>query len=180
MCKQQTQSILILLRILILVTLFPHTHCESSSDTPTDSCSSSSHSNTCTNDMSATVSYIRRRIQRGEESIRRMINSYTACRSTHVILNHSTFHSTFKRYSTFTLLSSSAVAISSQPSPSSAPAASFVSRRPSLQVLSVEQSEGVGARVRRSIGRPELRNFDPFLMLDHFKATNKGGFPDHP
>ena len=34
-----------------------------------------------------------------------------------------------------------------------------------LQVLSIEQSEGVGSRVRRSIGRPELRNFDPFLML---------------
>lgn len=26
--------------------------------------------------------------------------------------------------------------------------------------------EGHGARVRRSIGRPELPNFDPFLMLD--------------
>ncbi|KAG0073543.1 hypothetical protein BGZ93_011204, partial [Podila epicladia] len=35
-------------------------------------------------------------------------------------------------------------------------------------VLSREQSEGVGARVRRSIGRPELRNHDPFLMLDEF------------
>ncbi|KAF9943376.1 hypothetical protein BGZ67_000056 [Mortierella alpina] len=35
-------------------------------------------------------------------------------------------------------------------------------------VLSKEQSEGVGARVRRSMGRPELRNHDPFLMLDEF------------
>ena len=36
---------------------------------------------------------------------------------------------------------------------------------PPLQILSVEQPEGAGARVRRSIGRPELKNFDPFLML---------------
>jgi len=47
-------------------------------------------------------------------------------------------------------------------------------------LLSVEQSEGVGARVRRSIGRPELHNFDPFLLLDEFKAGRPGGFPDHP
>lgn len=55
-------------------------------------------------------------------------------------------------------------------------------------VLSQEQSEGVGARVRRSIGRPELRQLDPFLMLDEFMVPGKtdprghplGGFPDHP
>ncbi|KAG0090520.1 hypothetical protein BGZ93_011216 [Podila epicladia] len=48
-------------------------------------------------------------------------------------------------------------------------------------ILSREQAEGVGARVRRSIGRPELRNHDPFLMLDEFKSENStGGFPDHP
>lgn len=47
-------------------------------------------------------------------------------------------------------------------------------------VLSVEQSEGVGARVRRSIGRHEIRNLDPFLMLDEFKGGKPGGFPDHP
>jgi len=38
----------------------------------------------------------------------------------------------------------------------------------------------VGARVRRSIGRPELRNLDPFLLLDEFKGNDQGGFPDHP
>jgi len=32
--------------------------------------------------------------------------------------------------------------------------------------LAIEQSEGAGARVRRSIGTPKLRNFSPFLMLD--------------
>jgi len=38
----------------------------------------------------------------------------------------------------------------------------------------------MGARVRRSIGRPELRSFDPFLMLDEFSGDTSGGFPDHP
>ena len=45
--------------------------------------------------------------------------------------------------------------------------------------LAVEQSEGVGARVRRSIGTPQLRNFSPFLMLDHFSVSPGAGFPDH-
>jgi redox-sensitive bicupin YhaK (pirin superfamily) len=56
----------------------------------------------------------------------------------------------------------------------------FVPRSVKQKVLSVEQAEGVGARVRRSIGRQELRNFDPFLMLDEFKVGRPGGFPDHP
>jgi redox-sensitive bicupin YhaK (pirin superfamily) len=46
--------------------------------------------------------------------------------------------------------------------------------------LAVEQSEGAGARVRRSIGTPQLRNFSPFLMLDHFSVKPGAGFPDHP
>ncbi|KAI9798901.1 MAG: hypothetical protein M1833_004404 [Piccolia ochrophora] len=46
--------------------------------------------------------------------------------------------------------------------------------------LAVEQSEGAGARVRRSIGTPQLRNFSPFLMLDHFSVAPGAGFPDHP
>ena len=45
--------------------------------------------------------------------------------------------------------------------------------------LAIEQSEGVGARVRRSIGTPQLRNFSPFLMLDHFTSSPGAGFPDH-
>ncbi len=45
--------------------------------------------------------------------------------------------------------------------------------------LAVEQSEGVGARVRRSIGTPQLRNFSPFLMLDHFSVSPGAGFPYH-
>lgn len=67
------------------------------------------------------------------------------------------------------------------------------------KVLSVEQAEGVGAHVRRSVGRPEvsltipafcrkwitsfffqLKNLDPFLLLDEFKVRKPAGFPDHP
>lgn len=46
--------------------------------------------------------------------------------------------------------------------------------------LAIEQSEGAGARVRRSIGTPKLRNLSPFLMLDHFTIHPGAGFPDHP
>ena len=46
--------------------------------------------------------------------------------------------------------------------------------------LAIEQSEGMGARVRRTIGTPKLRNFSPFLMLDHFTSSPGAGFPDHP
>ncbi|GFN77697.1 pirin [Plakobranchus ocellatus] len=45
---------------------------------------------------------------------------------------------------------------------------------------SVWQDEGVGAKVRRSIGRRELRNFDPFLLCDEFCVRAPAGFPDHP
>ncbi|KAL1840927.1 hypothetical protein VTJ49DRAFT_7625 [Mycothermus thermophilus] len=47
-------------------------------------------------------------------------------------------------------------------------------------VLAREQSEGAGAKVRRSIGTPQLRNLTPFLMLDHFSVSPGAGFPDHP
>ncbi|KAJ5780849.1 hypothetical protein N7457_006009 [Penicillium paradoxum] len=46
--------------------------------------------------------------------------------------------------------------------------------------LAIEQAEGAGARVRRSIGTAKLRNFSPFLMLDHFTIGKGAGFPDHP
>lgn len=47
-------------------------------------------------------------------------------------------------------------------------------------LLAREQSEGVGAVVRRSIGTPKLRHLTPFLMLDHFSISPGAGFPDHP
>jgi len=55
-----------------------------------------------------------------------------------------------------------------------------VSRAIRQAFLAIEQSEGVGARVRRSIGTAKLRNFSPFLMLDHFSVSPGAGFPDHP
>ncbi|WRT63677.1 uncharacterized protein IL334_000600 [Kwoniella shivajii] len=47
-------------------------------------------------------------------------------------------------------------------------------------VYANEVSEGVGARVRRSIGSSELRKLSPFLMLDHATVKKGAGFPDHP
>ena len=46
----------------------------------------------------------------------------------------------------------------------------MTSRVPVKSVYAHEQDEGVGARVRRSIGGMSLRHIDPFLMLDHFSA----------
>ncbi|KAJ8560974.1 hypothetical protein K7X08_027164 [Anisodus acutangulus] len=46
--------------------------------------------------------------------------------------------------------------------------------------LARPQHEGLGAVVRRSIGRFELRYFDPFLVLDEFSVSAPAGFPDHP
>lgn len=46
--------------------------------------------------------------------------------------------------------------------------------------LAKPQLEGVGAIVRRSIGRFELKYFDPFLVLDEFSVSAPSGFPDHP
>ncbi|ORX94535.1 hypothetical protein K493DRAFT_283691 [Basidiobolus meristosporus CBS 931.73] len=48
------------------------------------------------------------------------------------------------------------------------------------KVKAIAQSEGDGATVRRSIGTSELKNFDPFLMLDEFMVEPPAGFPDHP
>ncbi|XP_051125644.1 pirin-like protein [Andrographis paniculata] len=50
----------------------------------------------------------------------------------------------------------------------------------SRKFLARPQREGVGATVRRSIGRYELKYFDPFLVLDEFSVTAPAGFPDHP
>ncbi|EMG47859.1 hypothetical protein G210_1691 [Candida maltosa Xu316] len=47
-------------------------------------------------------------------------------------------------------------------------------------VTAHEQAEGAGARVRRSIGIMNQRNFDPFLMFDHFSSSGTNGFPEHP
>lgn len=44
----------------------------------------------------------------------------------------------------------------------------------------IEQSEGAGARVRRSIGNMNMHKFNPFLLFDHFSSTGTNGFPEHP
>ncbi|CAI0373994.1 unnamed protein product [Linum tenue] len=54
------------------------------------------------------------------------------------------------------------------------------SRQVVKKFLARPQHEGVGAIVRRSIGRFELKYFDPFLALDEFSVTAPAGFPDHP
>jgi len=56
----------------------------------------------------------------------------------------------------------------------------MTAREIKFSFLAREQSEGAGAVVRRSIGTPKLRNFTPFLMLDHFRIPPGAGFPDHP
>ena len=51
-------------------------------------------------------------------------------------------------------------------------------------IRAIAVSEGAGVTVHRTIGTPELRNLDPFLMLDHFSSDDPddyiAGFPDHP
>ncbi|KAJ0409044.1 hypothetical protein ATCC90586_000631 [Pythium insidiosum] len=56
----------------------------------------------------------------------------------------------------------------------------FRARQIAIKFVTKEQGEGVGARVRRSIGTHKIRNLDPFLMLDEFNVGLPGGFPDHP
>ncbi|KAM1059410.1 hypothetical protein FF1_024084 [Malus domestica] len=48
------------------------------------------------------------------------------------------------------------------------------------KVLAKTQHEGNGVIARKAIGSCELRNLDPFLMLDHFSVSPPAGFPDHP
>ncbi|KAF2498875.1 RmlC-like cupin [Lophium mytilinum] len=64
--------------------------------------------------------------------------------------------------------------------PTDEPLTTINPRKIAKTFLAIEQSEGAGARVRRSIGTPRLRNFSPFLMLDHFAIPPGAGFPDHP
>lgn len=45
-------------------------------------------------------------------------------------------------------------------------------------------NEGAGVTVNRTIGTPGLRNYDPFMLLDHFGSDDPddyiAGFPSHP
>lgn len=51
-------------------------------------------------------------------------------------------------------------------------------------VVGQETSDGAGVHLTRVIGGPQLPQFDPFLLLDHFVSDDPddyiGGFPPHP
>ena len=59
-----------------------------------------------------------------------------------------------------------------------------VSRSVAQIIQARPTAEGAGVVVHRTIGTPELRHLDPFLMLDHFGSDDPNqyiaGFPDHP
>lgn len=55
----------------------------------------------------------------------------------------------------------------------------------SLQkITALDITEGAGVQVRRALGIPALRHYDPFLMFDHFGSDDPedyvAGFPEHP
>lgn len=52
--------------------------------------------------------------------------------------------------------------------------------RPTVKkLLASQQTDGKGAKVRRSIGNSEVEKFNPFVILDHLMEAGNG-FPDHP
>ncbi|KAF9584270.1 hypothetical protein BGW38_007009 [Lunasporangiospora selenospora] len=68
---------------------------------------------------------------------------------------------------------------------------SWANRYVTQSIYAAERPEGIGATVRRSLGTRDLRQLDPFLLLDEFsvEASNdtdqqgnktQSGFPDHP
>lgn len=65
------------------------------------------------------------------------------------------------------------------------PLADAVGVRPVIfRAEGLPASDGAGVRLTRLLGTPQLRMFDPFLMLDLFGSDRPGdylaGFPDHP
>jgi len=56
--------------------------------------------------------------------------------------------------------------------------------RPTRFIPAMTLKEGAGVTVHRTIGTPALRNYDPFMLLDHFCSDNPdeyiAGFPSHP
>lgn len=61
----------------------------------------------------------------------------------------------------------------------SKPAIMGVQRQVAKLFVASPQSEGVGARVRRSIGSHHMPNLDPFLLLDEFNVRPPAGFPEY-
>jgi redox-sensitive bicupin YhaK (pirin superfamily) len=56
--------------------------------------------------------------------------------------------------------------------------------QPARIVPAMEITEGAGVNVHRTIGTPALRNYDPFMLLDHISSNNPedytAGFSLHP
>lgn len=95
----------------------------------------------------------------------------------HPIITHS--HSCLNSFSSFDPCKKYTIKMSGRDDHDDSP--SFERPRSIVKkVLAKAQHEGDGAIVRRSIGRPELKNLDPFLMLDEFSVSRPAGFPDHP
>jgi redox-sensitive bicupin YhaK (pirin superfamily) len=67
---------------------------------------------------------------------------------------------------------------------STAPSSSSTARSVQKTVRGRPTSDGAGVKLTRVIGTPELRNLDPFLMLDVFGSDDPdayiAGFPNHP
>jgi len=57
-------------------------------------------------------------------------------------------------------------------------------RRIKMVLPSIPTSEGAGVRLKRVFGHQEVKDMDPFLLLDHFGSDNPddylAGFPWHP
>lgn len=54
----------------------------------------------------------------------------------------------------------------------------MIARSVQKVVIAREQSEGQGARVRRTIGGV-MSTFDPFVLLDEFHVRKPAGFPEY-
>ncbi|WOO81932.1 Pirin [Vanrija pseudolonga] len=55
-----------------------------------------------------------------------------------------------------------------------------ISRKVQKSMTAFETAEGVGARVKRSVGTPGMWNPSPFLILDWATVERGAGFPTHP
>ena len=60
-----------------------------------------------------------------------------------------------------------------------------MAERTVIQVVPAQETlEGAGVKIRRTIGTPNLKQHDPFLLLDEFKSADRddygAGFPEHP
>jgi len=70
--------------------------------------------------------------------------------------------------------------IANEVAPAASTSASTAGRNVARKLKAREMQEGEGARVKRSIGLPQLDVLDPFLLLDEFFVQPPAGFPEHP